>query len=122
MKMLNKVCVITIKVENMQDAVRFYTEMLDFKVSKHYGENIVSLVHEGVPIVLEKEDSNRNEAPSSVLLGILSRDIEKDFASLKEKGAAILFDEPQPCPPGRFFVLVDPSGNQIEIVEFSNMN
>lgn len=118
--MLNKVCVITIKVEDMQNAVRFYTEMLDFKVSKHYGENIVSLVHEGVPIVLEKADSNR--AASSVLLGILSENIEKDFASLKEKGATILFDEPKPCPPGRFFVLEDPFGNQIEIVEFSNMN
>ncbi|MGD6834454.1 VOC family protein [Sutcliffiella halmapala] len=120
--MLNKVCVITIKVENMQDAVRFYTEVLDFKVSKQYGENIVSLVHESVPIVLEKADSIRKEAHSSVLLGILSHDIEKDFASLKEKGAVILFDEPQPCPPGRFFVLEDPFGNQIEVVEFSNMD
>ncbi|PWW25501.1 hypothetical protein DFO73_113100 [Cytobacillus oceanisediminis] len=28
----------------------------------------------------------------------------------------VLFDEPQPCPPGRYFVIEDPSGNQIEIV------
>ncbi|MBM7621008.1 putative enzyme related to lactoylglutathione lyase [Bacillus tianshenii] len=119
--MLNKVCVITIKVGNIQEAVQFYTEILDFKVSKYYGENIVSLVHEGLPIVLEKADSIKTETYNSVLLGILSQDIEKDFASLKEKGATILFDEPQPCPPGRFFVLEDPFGNRIEVVEFSNM-
>lgn len=119
--MLNKICVITVKVENIQDAVQFYTEVLAFKVSEQYGDNIVSLEHEGVPIVLEKGESNK-EAPSSVLLGILSHDIEKDFANLKEKGASILFDEPQPCPPGRYFVLEDPSGNQIEIVEFTDMD
>ncbi len=46
--------------------------------------------------------------------------IENDFNQLKDKGVKIISSEPQPCPPGRYFVIEDPSGNQIEIVEFSN--
>ena len=114
--MLNKVCVLTIKVSNMQEAVDFYTNMLDFKVSKHYGEKIVSLQHEAVPVVLEETD--RQLDGQGVLLGLLSYDIEKDFATLKAKGVKVLFDEPKPCPPGRYFVIADPSGNEIEIVQF----
>ncbi|MFE8700024.1 VOC family protein [Cytobacillus sp. FJAT-54145] len=119
--MLNKVCVLTIKVRDLKESLEFYTNVLDFKVSKQYGEKIVSLVHNEVPIVLEEVETvgvGRNQ----VLLGILSEDIEKDFRQLKDKGVKVIFDEPMPCPPGRYFIIEDPNGNQLEIVEFSNMN
>lgn len=116
--MLNKVCVLTVKVSNLQEAVQFYTNVLDFTVSKYYGDCIVSLVHNEVPVVLEESETVENG--NNVLLGILSKDIEQDFNNLKSKGAKVLFDEPKPCPPGRYFIIEDPSGNQIEIIEFSN--
>lgn len=118
--MLNKVCVLTVKVENLQKALEFYTEVLGFKVNKHYGEKIVTLVHGEIPIVLEEEGTNLSGKDQNVLLGILSEDIDSDFHRLKAKGVKILFDEPKPCPPGRYIVIEDPSGNQIEILEFSN--
>jgi len=118
--MLNKVCVLTVKVENLQIAVEFYTEVLDFKVYKHYGEKIAALVHDEIPIVLEEEGTNKSGENQNVLLGLLSENIESDFNRLKSKGVKILFNEPKPCPPGRYFVIEDSSGNQIEIVEFSN--
>ncbi|CAM3378791.1 hypothetical protein GCM10009865_21190 [Aeromicrobium ponti] len=116
--MLNKLCVLTVKVDNLQAAIKFYTEILDFEISKHYGEKIASLVHSEVPIVLEETEAEKRD--SNVLPGILSKDINRDFSRMKEAGVKVLFDEPQPCPPGRYFVIEDPSGNQIEIVEFSN--
>lgn len=114
--MLNQICVITIKVRDLKSAVNFYTEVLDFKVSKHYGDKIVSLVHNDVPVVLE--ESADEKMGSNILPGILSKDIESDFSRMREVGVKMLFENPQPCPPGRFFTIEDPSGNQIEIVEF----
>jgi lactoylglutathione lyase len=116
--MLNKVCVLTIKVENLQAAIEFYTNVLDFKVSKYYGEKIVSLQHEEVPIVLEEAECELVGNRQGVLLGLLSTDIEQDYSDLKAKGVKVLFDEPKPCPPGRYFVIEDPSGNEIELVQF----
>ncbi len=116
--MLNKICVLTVKVKDMKEAIEFYTHVLGFEVSKHYGDKIVSLVHGELPIVLEESDIPH--AGNQVLLGILSENIEEDFLQLKEKGITVQFDEPQPCPPGRYFIIEDPSGNQIEIIEFSN--
>jgi lactoylglutathione lyase len=118
--MLNKVCVLTIKVVDIEKALEFYTQVLDFEVSKHYGENIVSLVHNEVPIVLEKSDEESTSGSQKILLGILSENIDEDVERLRKKEAKILFDESRPCPPGRYNVIEDPFGNQLELVEFSN--
>ena len=115
-------CVLTVKVNNMKDALPFYTEILDFKVSKTYSDKIVSLVHESIPIVLEESSPTENVSGSQVLLGIYSEDIDEDFKKLRKRGAHLLSNEPEPCPPGRYFIIQDPSGNQIEIVEFSNQD
>lgn len=120
--MLNKVCVLTIKVNDMEAALEFYTKKLDFEVSKHYGENIVSLVHNEIPIVLEKSDEESTIAGQKVVAGILSENIDEDVKQLRQKGVKVLFDESRPCPPGRYNIIEDPSGNQLELVEFSNFN
>ncbi|WP_273852744.1 VOC family protein [Guptibacillus spartinae] len=116
--MLNNVCVITVKVSNMKESLAFYTEVLDFKVSKEYGPTIVSLQHDSLPIVLE--EGLQNSEKNSVLIAIQSSDIHRDFQRLKEKRVPILSEEPKPCPPGLYFVIEDPSGNQIEILQFMN--
>ncbi len=102
----------------MKEALAFYTEILDFKVSKEYGPKIVSLQHENIPIVLEEEPLHSEN--NNVLLAIQSNDIYRDFHQFKEKGVPLLLEEPKPCPPGLYFVIKDPSGNQIEILQFTN--
>lgn len=116
--MLNQVCVLTIKVTNMEEAVDFYTKVLDFNVSKRYGENIISLEHNGLPLILEKAEITDVPTSNTVLLALKSSNIQEDYKRLQDKGVKILFDEPKPCPPGFFFVIEDSSGNQLEIVEF----
>ncbi|MBT2640500.1 VOC family protein [Bacillus sp. ISL-39] len=118
--MLNKVCVLTIKVHDIEKALEFYTKVLDFEVSKHYGENIVSLLHKEIPIVLEKTEGSISAGGQKVLIGILSDNLDEDVNRLRERGAHILFDESRPCPPGRYNIVEDPFGNQLELVEFSN--
>jgi lactoylglutathione lyase len=118
--MLNSVCVITVKVKNMEEAIDFYTNVLGFKVSKQYGEKIVSLVHDHIPIVLEETEHVESGSQQNVLFGLQSDDLDKDMEYLHSKEVTFLFDEPKPCPPGRYTVIVDTSGNQIELLEFSN--
>ncbi|MEH7123877.1 VOC family protein [Bacillus sp. JJ1773] len=117
--MLNKVCVLTVRVKNLQESVDFYTNVLGFEVSKYYGDKIVSLKHDEIPVVLEEDEEAYQEPKQNVLLGVLSKDLDKDISDFKSKGVKILFDEPRPCPPGRYTIIEDPVGNQIEIVEFS---
>jgi lactoylglutathione lyase len=116
--MLNQVCVLTVQVSDIEKGVKFYTDILDFKVAKYYGENIVQLEHNGVPFIIEKASETQVPSSSRVLFGIQSSNIQKDFKQLQEKGVTILSPEPLPCPPGYFFTIEDFSGNAIEIVEF----
>ncbi|PKR76770.1 hypothetical protein CEY16_13195 [Halalkalibacillus sediminis] len=119
--MLNKVCVITVKVEKMDEAIDFYTKVLGFQVDQRYGEKIVSLEHEGLPIVLEEISTGKSN-DQSVLFALYSDDLDGDIQHLEFHETKILFNHPEPCPPGRYTIIEDPSGNQIEIVEFSNKN
>lgn len=118
--MLNQVCVLTIKVNDLEKAVEFYTKILDFNVEKRYGDTIIQLTHHGLPFILEKGDATTPPSSSNVLLAIQSSNIQEDFHQLREKGVKLLFHEPQPCPPGYFFIIEDYSGNQLEIVQFVN--
>ncbi|WP_047980980.1 VOC family protein [Ornithinibacillus contaminans] len=118
--MLNQVCVLTVKVQNIKEGVHFYTNLLDFTVLKQYGENIISLNNNGLPLILEKAEKSDTPSSSTLLFGIQSTNIQEDFRRLQEKGVKIISDEPIPCPPGYYFVVEDNSGNQIEIVEYVN--
>ncbi|WP_404450990.1 VOC family protein [Virgibacillus necropolis] len=118
--MLNKVCVLTIKVHNIDAAVDFYTNTLDFNVSNHYGEKIVSLINPEFTIVLEENEEESLMSGNNVLLGLVSENVDEDMKMLLSKGVKMVFSEPRPCPPGRYIVIEDPSGNHIELLEFSN--
>lgn len=120
--MLNKVCVLSVRVKDLQESIDFYSNVLGFKLSKYYGDKIVSLQHNEIPIVLEEDENTIHHPMQNVFLGIQSEDLDKDIAHFKSKSVKILFDEPRPCPPGRYTIIEDPTGNQIEIVEFSNLN
>ncbi|WP_175614440.1 VOC family protein [Piscibacillus halophilus] len=78
--MLNHVCVMSVRVKNLEESVAFYTKVLGFEVNQYYGEKIVSLKHANIPIVLEEHhdlDINNN-----VVLGIQSENLDEDMSSL----------------------------------------
>ncbi|MES1043341.1 hypothetical protein FOA22_02290 [Heyndrickxia oleronia] len=56
---------------------------------------------------------------SYVLPGIISKNLDEDIKYLKAKQVKLIFDEPRPCPPGRYTIIEDPTGNQLELIEFS---
>jgi lactoylglutathione lyase len=115
--MLNRICVITIKVSDLERALRFYTEVLDFKISKRYGETIVTLEQNSVPLVIE-EIKDQQVAGSGVLFAIRTEDLDGDVTALRAKGVNFQFEKSEACPPGKYNVMEDPFGNQIELLEF----
>ena len=120
--MNTSLCMISIKVTDMEKAKDFYCEKLNFNLEKEYGENIIELNLNGMPMILEKvskPNSSNYEEDSQIVIGLRTEDIKTDLNTLQEKGVDVLYQEPQQCPPGYYTVLIDPFGNKIELLEFS---
>ena len=86
--MSNEVCVISIYVPNMSEAVDFYTDTLGFEVNKEYGPKIVSLVHGELPIVLEENENatyRNDNKTTGIALGLKTDDIYETTSALKRK-------------------------------------
>ncbi|WP_170140805.1 VOC family protein [Oceanobacillus arenosus] len=120
--MNNSLCMISIKVQDIEKAKQFYCETLNFKVERAYGDEIVELNLDGFPLILEKVPNPNTlvyEENSQVVIGLKTEDIQSDILYLTEKGAKLLYHTPQECPPGHFTVIEDPFGNKIELLEFA---
>lgn len=117
--MLNQIGVLTINVHEIDEAVEFYTNILGFELSQRYGENIATLKQEAFTIVLEKAETVHTNTQPYVLPGIISENLDEDIKHLKAKQVKLIFDEPRPCPPGRYMIIEDPTGNHLELIEFS---
>lgn len=118
-----QVCVISINVTDMKVARQFYGEKLGFEVSKEYDENLVSLKHEGLALLLCKVEEPANtvyDKNAQIVIGIETKDILRTMQEYRDQGIEFIFESPKPCPPGCYNVFYDPFGNAIELLEFAN--
>lgn len=111
-----QVCVISIYVADMEKALDFYGNVLGFEVSKSYGEKIVSLVHGGLPIVLEEHENA--SGGSGLAIALKTGDVYKAANDLLAHGVELLMPEPADCPPGKYISFKDPFGNTLEYLQF----
>ncbi|MEK4628162.1 VOC family protein [Solibacillus sp. FSL R7-0682] len=121
--MKTSICVISIYVPDISKAIDFYTNVLGFEISKHYGPKIVSLLHGDLPIVLEENDktSTNSEGQSpGIVLGLQTENIEETVAFLKDANVEFIIDVPTSCPPGKFIRIKDPFGNVLEYLQFES--
>lgn len=118
--MKNQICVVTIYVPDLQQAIEFYTNTLNFEVNKYYGEKIVSLQNGTLPFILEEKQGELSPdiKPFGVVLALQTKNIEEKLAHLKSKSVHFIVDEPTTCPPGKFISFTDPFGNIIEYLQF----
>lgn len=122
--MTNQICVISIYVPNLNEAIDFYTNTLGFKLNKQYGPKIVSLVHGELPVVLEENENaryNQDNNITGVVLGLETEDIYKTAKFLNEKNVDFIVNEPTKCPPGKYISFRDPFGNILEYLQFENI-
>ncbi|UNK17481.1 VOC family protein [Paenibacillus sp. N3/727] len=119
---MQSICVISINVTDMKEAIFFYCDILGFEISKVYDDEcIVGLKHEAVPVILNKVDNvTAVDYPreAQVVLGIQTQDLKASIADFQAKGIEVIFDTPQFCPPGTYSAIKDPFGNVIELLEF----
>jgi catechol 2,3-dioxygenase-like lactoylglutathione lyase family enzyme len=117
-----RVCVIQINVGDMDEAIRFYCDILGFEVKdRQWYPHIVQLEHDGVPLILNKVDRSANiDYPdqAQTLLNIETEDLARAIEELRENNVELLHDTPQDCPVGIFVGFRDPFGNVHELLEF----
>ena len=110
-------------VNDVDEAVAFYTSNLGFRVEKQFGAAIAILERDGVNLIVSGPKASAGQAmpdgtiPSPggwnrILISV--DDIEAEVARLKEKGVEFK-NEILEGPGGSQILCVDPSGNVIEI-------
>lgn len=117
------ICVISINVTDMKQAVAFYCDILGFEISTVYDEEcIIGLKNESIPLILNKVDTvTKADYPceAQVVLGIQTNDLKASIADFQARGIEVIWDKPQACPPGTYSAIRDPFGNVIELLEFA---
>ena len=114
-------------VDDVDAAIPFYTEMLDFKVDMHFGQAFASLSRGDLRLLLNKPGGGggagrsmpdgRAPTPGGWLrFQVEVPDIEATVASLKAAGAS-LRSEIITGQGGKQVIVDDPSGNPVELFQ-----
>lgn len=106
-------------VQDMDRAVRFYTEKLGFPLKVRFGNNWAEVDAGSVSIGLHPtEDSVPVSTEGGATISFAVDNIEAMVATLKERGVEV--GEIRNPPRGKFAMLRDSEGNYLHMIEFSN--
>jgi lactoylglutathione lyase len=108
----------TIVVKDMEESVRFYTEVMGFKIESRHnprpGIAITILKGEGeTKIELIK---NACDEPGFYSLGMDVENLDASLKTLKAKGAKVTM-EPVPISVGFLAFIEDPNGTRIALIQ-----
>ncbi len=113
MKIISKVAMFQMAVVDMDKSKKFYTEKLDFEVSKdikRHGKRGVFLVptDDGPSIILTT--SNEKVKPGTMIIYLSTPNIEETYNEMKERGIKLTSDIIADSE-GTSFSFDDPDGN-----------
>ncbi|NPV60634.1 MAG: VOC family protein [Actinobacteria bacterium] len=115
-----KVKYATIAVADMEESVRFYSQILGLEIaSRHHprpGLNITLLKGEGDAMVELIEDRETPRKPGLFSVGMEVEDIEAKVEELESRGARITL-RPTPITVGTIALLEDPNGAQVALIQ-----
>jgi predicted enzyme related to lactoylglutathione lyase len=116
---MSRLCVVTIYVNDLAAAERFYTESVGLKVRERYGPCIIELEQDGPALVLQQIDTDGSTptAPCTVA-AFESRDLAAAARALVKSGATAV-TSPAPCPVGQFISFASPDGIAHEVLHFA---
>ncbi len=127
--MIQKIGVITLLVNDLDEAIAFYTEKLSFElrndVSFGNGQRWVTVSprHQKeveITLVLADTDDKKervgSQAANHVFLVVQSDDVHRDFEELRSKGVRFL-GEPRKMPWGTEVVFEDLYGNRFDLLQ-----
>ncbi|ADZ09985.1 Glyoxalase/bleomycin resistance protein/dioxygenase [Methanobacterium lacus] len=116
-----KVKYATIAVSDMEESVKFYTEVMGFNVdhtlNPYPGFNITFLANEGDAMVELIENKNEPQTPGIFLIGMEVEDMDKTAAELIDKGAEFTRGPLEVGDGAKLAFLKDPNGVEIELIQ-----
>ncbi|MFX1317494.1 MAG: VOC family protein [Promethearchaeota archaeon] len=113
-----KVKYVTIIVENMEQSVNFYTEVMGFEVDSQFtprSEVIITLMKGEGEAMIELIKNTENEI-GLFSVGMEVNDLNTTVKELKSKGAKITM-EPVSITVGSLAFLEDPNGAKIALIQ-----
>jgi len=121
-KNIMKFCWSTLRVKNLEESLRFYTEIIGLKTEKRFaagpdteiaflgnGETKVELIHH--------KNGEAIDVGSDISWGFEVKSLDNMIQLVKDKGINIISGPVQPNPHIRFFFISDPNGMKIQLVE-----
>lgn len=113
-------------VNNVDEAIEFYTQLLDFEVQMHPAPGFAALSRDGLRLLLNQpgaggagRDMPNGQSPQPGgwnRIQLTVEDLETVYATLKSRGATFRNDIVE-GKGGKQVLLQDPSGNLIELFE-----
>ena len=118
---MHEICVQTVYVSDLGQALDFYTQALGYKVKARYGSCIAQLHGPGATLVIQEMEAGQ-ESPDRpcTVLAFQTEDIAESMAQVVAAGGTLLNDRPQPCPVGIYIGFKDPAGVLHELLQFAN--
>jgi len=113
-----KVKYATIIVEDMDESIKFYTEVLGFEIDSRHDlgpAGAITLMKGEGETMIELIKNTENEA-GLFCVGMDVEDIQTSVKELKSKGAKITM-EPTPITVGTLAFLEDPNGVRIALIQ-----
>ena len=117
-----KFCWTTLTVNNMDETVKFYQEIVGLPVNKRYpaGPGMeICFLGEGetkVELIYNKNQKAPGHA-EGVSLGFEVESVDQKMQFIKEKELAVAGGPFQPNPHIKFFFVKDPNGVSVQFVE-----
>ncbi len=117
-----KFCWSTLRVRNLGNSIKFYTEIVGLKVESRFSAgpetSIAFLDGGGAKIELLSDGLDRQtEVGGDISWGFEVESLDKTLQILREKGIKIESGPIQPNPHLRFLFIKDPDGMKIQLVE-----
>lgn len=119
-----KFCWCTIHVNNMEESLKFYKEIVGLKENTRFkagpGMEIAFLGEDETKIeLIYDEENSRVNIGQDVSLGFQVDSLDEMMKFVKEKGIDIYSGPFQPNSQTKFFFVLDPNGLKIQFVEQS---
>lgn len=117
-----KFCWSTITVNNLEESLKFYQEIVGLTVDRRFkaGPNTeIAFLGDGetkVELICNGADKKVNIG-QDISLGFEVGSVDEKLAAVKEKGIDINGGPFQPNPHVKFFYVLDPNGLKIQFVE-----
>lgn len=112
----------TLLVNNMDESLKFYEEIVGLKLDKRFqaGPGMeISFLGQGETKVelICNENLKKLDAGNRVTLGFKVDSLDEKINFIKERGIKIITGPLQPNPSIKYFIIQDPNGVKIQFAE-----